>query len=650
MMRALSVCPNAETLRNYALGRVTEEQAHELERHLEDCGACVQVVESVASRDPLVTALAAPAGPILPSEYAEYAEVLMRHLERLSAVPIPGGSPTVSEGATAPSGAEAAPLAPDLAAFLGSAQQPDELGRLDGYRLLRVLGAGGMGVVFEAEEMRLGRVVAVKVMRPALAASPTARQRFLQEARSAAAIEHEHVVPIYYAGEENGIPFLTMPLLRGETLRDRQRREGKLPIAEVLRIGREVAEALGAAHARGVIHRDIKPTNIWLEAESGRVKVLDFGLARAAVAGEFTPSEVVVGTPAYMAPEQAGKQDLDGRCDLFSLGCVLYLLCTGEPAFRGDDVLSLLMAVANHHPRPPRELNPEVPPALSDLVVSLLAKRPQDRPRSAQAVAAALAALQAGVAPTAPLPVRKLKRRWLVGAGVVLLGGLVGLGGLTLSRRPRTAPPETAPTPRVNPSPDVANAVKPLKARLKVHRLSFDGFNLQRVGELGEATYRARLNDRVTVEVVLSEPAYAYVIAFNPTDKTDGREQLVPETEANRPPKKQDHLSPDTRLIMNDGEGLQVFAVVASRQPLPSYAEWRERRPPLPWQRTRATSGVVWRDDGEGVYPQVEPGLVRATEEVESDKAVVGDLARKLKAMPGVEAVDVVGFAVDPAP
>ncbi len=299
-----------------------------------------------------------------------------------------------------------APLPPEereLIEFLSPALAPGEIGRLGPYRVLKVLGAGGMGAVFQAEDPRLERLVALKVMLPQLAASSTNRERFLREAKAAAAIEHDHVVAIHQVGEDRGVPFLAMPFLKGEPLDQRLEREGRLPTAEVLRVGREVAEGLAAAHERGLIHRGIKPANIWLEGERGRVKLRDFGLARSS-RGEggqqLTASGVILGTPAYMAPEQANGAAVDARCDLFSLGCVLYRACAGQLPFQGADLISTLMAVATETPPEPRALNAAVPPALSGLVMRLLAKKPEDRPPSARAVAEALAAIEKGA--TAP--------------------------------------------------------------------------------------------------------------------------------------------------------------------------------------------------------------------------------------------------------
>jgi WD40 repeat protein/serine/threonine protein kinase len=287
----------------------------------------------------------------------------------------------------------------ELSDFLAPPQAPDELGRLGPYRVLQVLGAGGMGVVFRAEDPQLARLVALKAMLPNLAARESARQRFRREARAAAALKHDHVVTVYQVGEDRGVPYLAMELLEGESLNARLDREGKLPVPEVVRIGRETALGLAAAHRRGLIHRDIKPANLWLEtrgepgtsASGGRVKILDFGLARAVGDdAQLTQQGAIVGTPAYMAPEQAEGEAVDHRCDLFSLGCVLYYLATGEPPFRGTAFVSTLMAVAIVNPRPPHELDAALPQPLSELVMSLLAKDPGERPPSAQAVAEAL--------------------------------------------------------------------------------------------------------------------------------------------------------------------------------------------------------------------------------------------------------------------
>jgi serine/threonine protein kinase len=257
-----------------------------------------------------------------------------------------------------------------------------------------------MGVVFQAEDAHLRRPVALKVMRPHLAASDEYHRRFLREARLTAAIEHEHIVTVYEVGEDRGVPFLAMQLLQGETLEARLARAGgRLPLPEVLRVGRQIAEGLAAAHARGLVHRDIKPANVWLEGRRGRVRIVDFGLARGAEPdAQLTQAGAVIGTPAYMAPEQAIGAAVDARCDLFSLGSVLYRAATGQSPFGDRDTLSILNALATKTPVPPHRIVPSLPRMFSGLVMRLLARDPADRPQSAREVVEAIEALERGEA------------------------------------------------------------------------------------------------------------------------------------------------------------------------------------------------------------------------------------------------------------
>ena len=282
---------------------------------------------------------------------------------------------------------------------------PDRLGP---FKLVKPLGRGGMGVVYLAEDTQLGRKAAVKVMRPEMTAyDPRAYERFLREARAAAAVRHDHVVTVYQVGEENGVPYLAMELLRGTSLSAYLDRNPAPTVASAMRLGREIAEGLAAAHAKGLVHRDIKPGNIWLEAPNGRVKLLDFGLARPAgpdVPGpdRLTGSGLVVGTPGYMSPEQARGEPLDERTDLFSLGVVLYLLCTGKEPFAGANPTAVLTALAVDRQAPARDVNPKVPEALSTLIDRLLEKKPADRPASAAEVAKALRQIERGQGAATP--------------------------------------------------------------------------------------------------------------------------------------------------------------------------------------------------------------------------------------------------------
>jgi formylglycine-generating enzyme required for sulfatase activity/WD40 repeat protein/tetratricopeptide (TPR) repeat protein/tRNA A-37 threonylcarbamoyl transferase component Bud32 len=288
-----------------------------------------------------------------------------------------------------------------------------------GYRILRELGQGGMGMMYEAEDIKLERRVSLKVMKPELARDPRHRERFLREACTAASVESPFICPIYEVGEHDGIPFIAMPFLQGEPLDAHWQKSQRLPIEEVVRIGREVAEGLIAAHEAGLVHRDIKPSKIWLEAQASgppRAVILDFGLARVQADNEqISQSGVIVGTPAYMSPEQArGDKNVDARTDLFSLGCILYALCTGEPPFKGKQMMDVLVALATQEPTPPHTIAATIPLPLSELILRLLAKDPDDRPGTAHAVSDALTAIErAFVAPalgTATAPIKRAAR------------------------------------------------------------------------------------------------------------------------------------------------------------------------------------------------------------------------------------------------
>ncbi len=384
-------CPTSDDLERLAIGAISDEAAGPIEWHLLECTTCVQRLAAVAASDTLLDALREQS--TMQESPTEMSDELRRLVSRLALTPskLPlqlelTGSPQAERSA------ETASVAPVSFAFLAPAEAPDEIGRLGGYRVLRVLGAGGMGVVFEAEDPRLKRRVALKMMKPDLAAHAQSRQRFLREAQAMAALDHDHVVTVHQVGEA-GVPFLAMQLLHGENLDTRLKRETKLQPDEVLRIGLEVADGLAAAHARGLIHRDIKPGNIWLETGRGRprVKILDFGLARASEGTEnLTRSTAILGTPSYMAPEQARGEAIDARADLFSLGCVLYRMATGETAFKGNSPLTVLTSIALATPPAPREVNSDVPAELSDLIVSLLSKDPARRRKSAREVMDAL--------------------------------------------------------------------------------------------------------------------------------------------------------------------------------------------------------------------------------------------------------------------
>jgi serine/threonine protein kinase len=326
--------------------------------------------------------------------------------------------------------------------FLTPSTRPDSLGRLGHYEVLQVLGKGGFGIVFRAFDDVLQRVVALKVMAPQLAATSPARKRFLREARTSAAVRHENVVQVYEVGEQP-LPFLVMEFIPGETLQQRLDRVGPLDVSETLRVGRQIAEGLAAAHATDCIHRDIKPGNILLEGGQHKVKITDFGLARAADDASISQSGIIAGTPMYMAPEQAKGESLDQRADLFSLGSVLYQMAAGRPPFRANGTVTVLKRVAEDTPRAIREIIPETPQWLCDIIAKLHAKNPDDRYQSARDVADVLADCEAQLKDNSKLKdfsriprgksVSPRKWKWVAAAAVVLLT-LVALGALEYER------------------------------------------------------------------------------------------------------------------------------------------------------------------------------------------------------------------------
>jgi WD40 repeat protein len=325
--------------------------------------------------------------------------------------------------------------------FLAPGQRPGDLGRLGHYEVERVVGRGGMGVVLKAFDEVLHRVVAIKMMAPQLATSASARKRFLREAQAAAAVRNEHVVDIHAVEEVDGLPYLVMEYVNGLSLQERLDRSGPLELKETLRIGLQTAAGLAAAHKQGLIHRDVKPANILLENGVQRVKITDFGLARAvADDASLSQSGVVAGTPQYMAPEQARGEPVDHRADLFSLGSLLYAMCTGQPPFGASTTMAVLKQVAEDAPRPVREVNPESPDWLVAIIERLHAKDRADRFQSAAEVAELLeqhlSHLQQPVSVPAPAaPTKNVVRqtggrgrtgRWAAAAAVlvVLVGGL----------------------------------------------------------------------------------------------------------------------------------------------------------------------------------------------------------------------------------
>ncbi|MHB1426304.1 MAG: transporter substrate-binding protein [Gemmataceae bacterium] len=484
-------CPPLNELRRLLQPGLPEAEAARLRDHLNTCLSCRKKWENlrtetvVAPTPPLLH----PGGDTNHGQPAQPSSAAANNWSSGDTLEGPGGK-------RPPARPLPPPDAPRLFPFLSPPREEGELGWLGDYRLARVLGEGGMGYVFDAFDTHLHRRVALKVLKPDLAANLSFRERFVLEARAAAALPDDYIITIYQVGVENNVPFLAMKFLHGESLEHRLQHEGRLSCHEILCIGREIALGLSAAHERGLIHRDIKPANIWLETPEPdregtssprlsceylyRVKILDFGLARPIHdTRHLTATGLIVGTPQYLAPEQARGQALDHRCDLFSLGIVLYRLATGVLPFDGSDTLAQLTALAVADPQPIEELAPDLPAGLRQLIHQLLARDPANRPPTARAVAESLRALEKDE--TLPLsPGRPFRpgprtrrtgkpgrwktsqRRWWVGTGTV---ALLVLGMLLLWLRPR---PEEAENVAAGPSGDPSAAVGPTGEPIKV--------------------------------------------------------------------------------------------------------------------------------------------------------------------------------------
>jgi serine/threonine protein kinase len=275
-------------------------------------------------------------------------------------------------------------------ALLGPTDDPRMLGRIGPYEIVGVLGRGGMGVVFKGFDGALNRYVAIKMLLPHLATSGAARKRFAREAQAAAAVVNDHVMAIHNVAEWQGMPYLVMPYGRGSSLQKRLNDEGPLEVAEVLRIGMQTAKGLAAAHAQGLVHRDVKPANILLDEGVERVTLTDFGLARAVDDISLTRVGMLAGTPQYMSPEQARGQSVDARSDLFSLGSIMYAMCTGQAPFRAESSYGVLRLITDSQPRCIREINADIPEWLERIVMKLLSKAAAERFASAGDVATLL--------------------------------------------------------------------------------------------------------------------------------------------------------------------------------------------------------------------------------------------------------------------
>jgi serine/threonine protein kinase len=548
------------------------------------------------------------------------------------------------------------------------------------YDLLEPLGAGGMGEVYQARHRRLDKLVALKVLPADARPSADRVARFLREMKAIGNLDHVNVVEAHDAGEDGGIVYLAMKLIEGIDLGRLLKERGQLPVAEVCDLARQAALGLEYLHRRGLVHRDLKPSNL-MRTPEGVVKVLDLGLARWESAGEvkehLTAAGSVMGTPDYMAPEQIGNLAVDQRADLYGLGGVLFYLLTGRPPFaHRKGLYDKLDAHVKEPPADVRSLRADVPAVLAEFVDRLLAKSPDQRPQTAMEVAQTLGAFIPAAAVASPHPVsgRRRKRPWMpwvaAAAGVAAVAlGMVAihfsrwdrvseptLPAVTLGGAPSTpaAPPTTI---RIAPPPDTRPArVRVVKFDVKhfARVRDTDGSQGDRpMGILGEKSFSTRLGDSVEVEAELSQPAYAYLIAFRP----DGTEELCSPDSAEQPPEKgavvrypSQEKKRGENYGLDEGEGLQAFAVVISSRPLPPYREWRSGLGAAAWDKYLASAGVVWLDQGDRMldYTTDHPRSQRGKDREVTGKTPLSRVTDWLRQGRGVDTVATIGFAVLP--
>ncbi len=366
---------DSEKLNELLLGSLSPEETAVVESHLSECASCAEQIQ-----------LAAVTG----TSWNEAQSMLA--LDEFDGLPSLSSAKSLFPAAVGDR--EYTPTADlltrEIRGWLDPTDDPQMLGRFAGYEIVGIIGHGGMGIVLKGFEASLNRYVAIKVLAPRLAANGAARQRFAREAQAAAAVLHDNVVAIHRVDEFHGLPFLVMPYIADISLQKRINDEGPLPLAAVLRIGSQIAAGLAAAHHQGLVHRDIKPANIMLETNVERVTITDFGLARTVDDASLTKTGIIAGTPQYMSPEQARGESVDQRSDLFSLGSVLYTMCTGRAPFRAETSYGVLRRITDEAPKPIQEINPDIPQWLCQIIAKLMSRQPDDRFESAREVAGLL--------------------------------------------------------------------------------------------------------------------------------------------------------------------------------------------------------------------------------------------------------------------
>ena len=368
-MQTSADCLQGDELAAFIAGELVDQRTAEVESHLSTCEACRATLENTVGDD----------------DWWSDVEIALRTSSSLK-----NESALLDETDFENEDQHRAFEHEQLTRLLGPTDDPNMMGRIGSYEIVGILGKGGMGAVFKAFDAGLHRYVAIKVLLPHLAASGAARARFRREGQAAAAVIDDHVLPIYAVDQWQGTPYLVMQYMHGVTLQKRIHDQGPLELREILRIGMHAAYGLAAAHTQGLVHRDVKPSNILLDSTVARSILTDFGLARAVDDATLTTSGMLTGTPLYMSPEQARAETVDHRSDLFSLGSVLHTMCTGRAPFRAETSYGVLRRITDDEPTAIREINPDIPEWLCAIIRKLMSKQADDRFQSAQELAEVL--------------------------------------------------------------------------------------------------------------------------------------------------------------------------------------------------------------------------------------------------------------------
>ncbi len=386
-MKSKLIC-DLQRIELFLQQKLNDDEQAAFESHLDDCHDCRQRLEASAAGEDAWSAVR----DSLRGDCPDFCGVPAQRVGKNGTVPFGAAAnqPSADPAIESAVGDETFSSQATVLKLLAPTDDDRMLGRWGSYEIVGVVGTGGMGVVLKALDVALNRYVAIKILAPHLGSSGSARKRFSREAQASAAVVHDNVIEIHGVAEAAGLPYLVMPYVRGPSLQRRLDDEGPLAVVEILRVGMQAAAGLAAAHAQGLVHRDVKPANILLADGIERVKLTDFGLARAADDASLTKTGNIAGTPQYMSPEQARGEPVDQRSDLFSLGSVLYAMCTGRPPFRAETSYGVLRRITDEEPRPIREIDPDIPDWLCGIVIKLMAKQTDDRFQSAGEVAALL--------------------------------------------------------------------------------------------------------------------------------------------------------------------------------------------------------------------------------------------------------------------